>query len=106
LLFLRKLFALLKKSRRMAKLVLWLEAKAEKAERRLGRYELLGLFLFVAIPLPGTGAWTGSLIAAVFDMRIKRALPVIAAGVVTAGAIMSVLVYLMPDLFSKYFFNV
>ena len=50
---------------------------------------LVGLFLFVAIPLPGTGAWTGSLVAAVLDLPVRRAFWPIAAGVVTAGLIMA-----------------
>ncbi|MDR1043370.1 MAG: small multi-drug export protein [Clostridiales Family XIII bacterium] len=99
LFFLRKIFDILKKYRRTAKLVFWLEDKAKKAEKKIGKYEMFGLFLFVAIPLPGTGAWTGALIAAVFDMRIKRALPAIAAGVVGAGVIMSVVSYFIPGLF-------
>jgi uncharacterized membrane protein len=77
----------------------WLEDKARRAEKKIGRYELLGLFLLVAIPLPGTGAWTGSLVSAVFDIRIKRAFPAIAAGVVAAGVIMSMISYLIPGLF-------
>jgi uncharacterized membrane protein len=99
LLFLRKIFALLEKNRHTAKIVAWLEEKAARAEKKMGKYELLGLFLFVAIPLPGTGAWTGALVAAIFDMRIKRALPTIGVGVVTAGVIMSVISYLIPGLF-------
>ena len=50
---------------------------------------LVGLFLFVAIPLPGTGAWTGSLVAAVLDLPVRRAFWPIAAGVITAGIIMA-----------------
>ena len=50
---------------------------------------MLGLFLFVAIPLPGTGAWTGSLIAAVFGMRVKDSVPMICLGVLAAGIIMT-----------------
>jgi uncharacterized membrane protein len=103
LLFLRKIFNVLEKNRHTAKLVLWLEGKAMKAGKKLGKYEMFGLFLFVAIPLPGTGAWTGSLIAAIFDMRIKRAFPAIAAGVVGAGVIMSVLSYLAPEVFRELF---
>jgi uncharacterized membrane protein len=99
LLFLRKIFALLEKNRHTAKIVIWLTDKAKKAEKKIGKYESLGLFLFVAIPLPGTGAWTGTLIAVIFDMSIKRTLPIIAAGVVTAGCIMSVASYLIPGLF-------
>jgi uncharacterized membrane protein len=102
LLFLRKVFALLKGYRHTAKLVLWLEGKADKAKRKIGKYELLGLYLFVAIPLPGTGAWTGALVAAVFDMQIKRALPIIGLGVVSAGVIMSVVSYLIPGMFFAY----
>ncbi len=60
----------------------------EKAEK-IGNYELLGLFLFVAIPLPGTGAWTGSLVAALLQLRAAKAFPVISLGVVAAGIIMS-----------------
>lgn len=49
--------------------------------------------MLVAIPLPGTGAWTGSLVAAMLDMRLKRAFPAIALGVVTAGAIVAFVTY-------------
>lgn len=55
------------------------------------RYRLLGLYLFVAIPLPGTGAWTGALIAALLDIRLLTAFPAILGGVATAGAIMYLL---------------
>ena len=57
-----------------------------KAEK-IGGWELLGLFLFVAVPLPGTGAWTGALVAALMGLRIRQALPAITAGVATAGAV-------------------
>ena len=50
-----------------------------------------GLFLFVAIPLPGTGAWTGALIASLFRMKIKDSLPCIFLGVIVAGLIMSLI---------------
>ena len=53
------------------------------------RYASLGLALFVAIPLPGTGAWSGALIAALLDMRMKYSLPSIFAGVLVAGLIVS-----------------
>ena len=61
--------------------------------KNLVRYEAWGLLLFVAIPLPGTGAWTGSLIAALLDLRLKNAVPVIFAGVVIAGAVITGLTY-------------
>ena len=70
-----------------------LERKAESKEELLKKYELLGLCILVAIPLPGTGAWTGSLVAAVFDIRLKHAFPVIALGVLIAGIIVSIVSY-------------
>ena len=66
-----------------------MEAKAEKKSEQVTRYKKWGLMLFVAIPLPGTGAWTGSLIAAMLDMKLKDALPVIALGVLIAGILMT-----------------
>lgn len=65
--------------------------KADEKSKTLGKYELWGLFLFVAIPLPGTGAWTGSLIAAVLRMRLLPACIAILGGVLAAGLIMGIL---------------
>lgn len=78
------------KSRLMQRFVAWLERKGTgpKAER-VRQYEFWGLLLFVAIPLPGTGAWTGALVAALLDIRIRRALPPIIAGVIIAAVIVS-----------------
>ena len=70
-----------------------LEAKAQKHEDKIQKYEALGLFILVALPLPGTGAWTGSLVAAIFDIRLKSAVPVIFAGVITAGLIVLFITY-------------
>ena len=71
--------------------------KGEKGGRALeakaGKGLTVALLLFVGIPLPGTGAWTGSLIAAMLDMRVKEAFPPIALGVVTAGIIVAVVTY-------------
>ena len=66
-----------------------IEAKAMKKSEQIEKYGYLGLFLFVAIPLPGTGAWTGSLLAVLFGMKPKKSLLFIFLGVVTAGIIMS-----------------
>ncbi len=63
--------------------------KARAKADKFGKFELLALFLFVAIPLPGTGAWTGSLIAALLQLKVVPAFLTIAAGVCTAGIIMS-----------------
>ncbi len=66
----------------------WLEEKVRKNSHKVAKYKFWGLFFFVAIPLPGTGAWTGSLLAALMDLRFKSALPAIILGVMTAGLIM------------------
>lgn len=65
------------------------KAKAES----IVRYQAWGLLLLVAIPLPGTGAWTGSLVAALMDLRLKNAVPIVFAGVVIAGLIMTALTF-------------
>lgn len=66
----------------------WLENKVKKNSDKIVKYEVWGLFIFVAIPLPGTGAWTGALLAALMNLRLKNAFPCIALGVATAGLIM------------------
>ncbi len=68
-------------------------AYAKMNNKSLVRFEVWGLLLFVAIPLPGTGAWTGSLVAALMDLRLKNAVPVIFVGVVIAGLIITALTY-------------
>ena len=67
----------------------WLERKADRKKDIVLKYQALGLFLLVAVPLPGTGAWTGSLVAAVMDMRLSKAVPAITAGVLAAGVIIT-----------------
>ena len=57
------------------------------------KYGPLGLLIFVAIPLPGTGAWTGALIAALLDMRLRKAVPSILLGVLIASGIMSAITF-------------
>ena len=74
-------------------LVKKLEAKADKNKEVVMRYEFWGLVLLVAIPLPGTGAWTGALVAAMMDMRLKRAMPAITLGVFIAGIIVTTITY-------------
>ena len=77
-----------------------LERKAHLKGDKVNRYKYLGLFLFVAIPLPGTGAWTGSLAAAFLGMRLKKAMPAVVLGVLTAGCIMLGLTHMGINLFS------
>lgn len=94
ILFIRRIFDWMKrKSTRLAKIAEKLEARAQSKGDILVRYETLGLFILVAIPLPGTGAWTGALVASIFDLRMKNALPAIFLGVVAAGLIMTFLSY-------------
>lgn len=68
-----------------------LERKAHLKGQKVSKYKYLGLLLFVAIPLPGTGAWTGSLAAAFLDMPLRKALPSIILGVLLAACIMTAL---------------
>ena len=94
--FIRKIFAWLRtKSAWLNGLVTKLENRALSKTDTVKKYAFWGLFLFVAIPLPGTGAWTGALIAAMLDMRVKDAFPAIALGVVTAGAIITFLTFVV-----------
>lgn len=93
ILFIRKIFDFLRRFSFFEKIITKLEAKTEKNKEKVLRYKSWGLLLFVAIPLPGTGGWTGALMAALLDIRIKRSLPIIALGVIIAGFIMSGLTY-------------
>lgn len=94
ILFTRRVFEWLRRrSALLERLVCKMERKAKSKEGLIKKYELLGLCILVAIPLPGTGAWTGSLVAAVFDIRLKHAFPVIALGVLIAGVIVSMVTY-------------
>lgn len=76
-----------------------LEKKAHLKGQKVTKYKYLGLALFVAIPLPGTGAWTGALAAAFLDMPLRKALPPIAAGILTAGIAISILTFGVASLF-------
>ena len=83
--------------------------RADRKAKTIGKAEFWGIFAFVAIPLPGTGAWTGSLIATLLQMRLKKAIPAIALGVVTSGIIMLIVSLLVKhgiisgiDLFNGY----
>lgn len=91
ILFIKNVFDFLrKKSSKLDALTTKLENKAHLKGRIVTKYGTIGLCLLVAIPLPGTGAWTGSLVAAILGMRLRRAFPTIVAGVLIAAAIVSV----------------
>ena len=93
-LFIRKIFGWMrKKSKRLGSLVDRFERRAKSKGSKFYRGKLIGLLLFVAIPLPGTGAWTGALIAAMLNIRLRNALLVIAGGVAIAGIIIAGITY-------------
>lgn len=94
---------LLKKTRALAWFPRWLDSKVEKNRHKVERYAFLGLFLFVAIPCPGTGAWTGSLIASFLGFDFKRSLLAVFLGVVTAGLIMTLLSFGAFDMLRNLF---
>ena len=94
IIFIRKIFAWLRtKSAWLNNLVTRLENRALKKTDTVRKFKFWGLFIFVAIPLPGTGAWTGALGAAMLEMRVKDAFPAIALGVLTAGIIVAFVTY-------------
>ena len=100
ILFARQVFAWLrKKSGRLDAWISGMENKAELKGEKVRRYGALGLVLLVAIPLPGTGAWTGALVAVVLGLRMRDALPAIIAGVVIAAAIVLGLTYGVSTIF-------
>lgn len=91
----RPIFTWLKNTRLLAGFTQKVEDRLmKKADKvTVQKYSAVGLFLFVAIPLPGTGAWSGSLIAALLDVKMRYALPAVIAGVFAAGVIMTVACY-------------
>ncbi len=93
ILFIRPIIEYMAKTKRFSKFAGWLTDRAMSKSDQIVKYKKIGLFIFVAIPLPGTGAWTGSLIAGLLDMRLKDAVPMIFAGVITAGIIMLFISY-------------
>lgn len=93
LLLIIQIFGLMKKTKVFRGLVEKLESKAMGKSEQIQRYEFWGLVLFVGIPLPGTGAWTGSLIAALLGVKNKKAVPAIFLGLIMATVIMCVISY-------------
>lgn len=93
LLLITKIFDWMKGTKKLKPLVEKLEHKAMSQSTNIEKYEFWGLVAFVGIPLPGTGAWTGSLIAALLGIRFRKAFPAIVLGLVIATFIMTVLSY-------------
>ena len=92
--YIRRIFAWLRRHwARLDGLITRLEKRADGKSETVIKYGSWGLLILVAVPLPGTGAWTGALVAALLDMRLRRAVPVIFAGVCIAAAIMTALTF-------------
>lgn len=92
IIFIRRIFMWMRKTfPKLDGLVTRLEEKAYKQKDLVDKYRVLGLYILVAIPLPGTGAWTGALVAALLDIRLQHAFPAIFGGVATAGLIVGLL---------------
>lgn len=77
----------------LGKVAVWIRQKADKNKGQIEKFGFWGLVLFVGIPLPGTGAWTGSLVAALLHMKFGKAIGAILCGIVMATVIMSLLSY-------------
>ncbi len=93
LLFIEKIVILLEKFGPTKKIAMWLRNKVEKNQAAIEKYDFWGLTLFVGIPLPGTGAWTGSLVAGLLHMPRRKSVPAILTGILMASVIMSVVSY-------------
>ncbi|MFR5876006.1 MAG: COG2426 family protein [Eubacterium sp.] len=91
LLLINQIFELLKKIPGICRPICWLEEKTLKKRDKIDKYGIWGLLIFVAIPLPGTGGWTGALLASLLHLDKKKSFGVIAIGVFIAGLIISVL---------------
>lgn len=100
-LFIRKIFDFIKKTNFLwlAKIVTKIDEKAQNKSKGMNAASFWGLFLFVGIPLPGTGAWTGALVANILNVKPLKAFIAIILGVFTAGIIMSTITYVIPSFF-------
>ncbi len=98
LILLQKIFDFMRDKKYTKKIVAWLEKKADKNRSKIDKYGWLGLVLLVAIPLPGTGGWTGALVASCLKMKKKPAMLAISAGVFIAGIIVLLITYGVTNL--------
>ena len=93
LLFIKRIFSFLKRFDAVRPAIEYLERRGEKKTKALSNGEFLGLLLFVGIPLPGTGGWTGSLAASLMEMKFRKAITAIFLGILMATVIMSIVSY-------------
>ncbi len=103
ILFFRPLIEYFEKTKLFGKIASKLKKRTKSKMEGLNKYKMFGLFLFVAIPLPGTGAWTGAAIAALLKMRIKHSFFPILLGVLVAGILMMGISYGFGELISHFF---
>ena len=95
LLLITPIFQWMKGTKLFRPMVEKLESKAVSKSDQIEKYEFWGLVLFVGIPLPGTGAWTGSLIAALLGIKFKKAFPAVILGILIATVIMCFISYVL-----------
>ena len=93
LLLIEKVLDIMEQIPVLDRIALWVREKADKHKGQVEKYGFWGLVLFVGIPLPGTGAWTGSLVASLLHMKIRKSFPAILLGIMLATIIMSLLSY-------------
>lgn len=103
LLLITPIFTWLKKTKFFKPIVEKLENKSMGKSEKIKKYEFIGLVLFVGIPLPGTGAWTGSLIASLLNIKFKKAFPAVILGLIMATVIMCLLSYGIPWIITNVF---
>ena len=96
LLLIEKIFKLLRHFKYTGRFVNWLEEKTLKKRSQIDKWGFWGLVLFVGIPIPGTGGWTGALLASLLRMPLKKSAPAIGLGICLAAVIMSIITYLIP----------
>ena len=99
LLFIHKIIEWLKRFKLTRKMALWAERRAEVKSEKRENLSFLGLAVFVAIPLPGTGAWTGSLVANFLGIRFKKAMLAVIVGVLVAGVVVTLITYGVAGIF-------
>lgn len=102
ILFFRPIIEYFEKTKLFGKLAAKLKNRTAKKIKNANKFKMLSLFLFVAVPLPGTGAWTGAAVAALMKLRIKDSVPAILAGVIVAGVLMIGLSYGFGELISHF----
>lgn len=100
LLFIKPIFRWMKGTKLFKPMVEKIESKSLAKSDKIQKYEFWGLMLFVGIPLPGTGAWTGALLACLLDIKMKKAVPAIFLGLLLATTIMCTVSYFIPWLIS------